>query len=168
MATLVVEDGTGLANANCYYAQADVTTYHADAGNAAWAAGSSANQIAAIIRATRAIDQMGYGRFYGTKHSSTQALQWPRDDAYDADDFELTLVPTAVKNALCEAALLELATPYVLTPTLERGGQIQKEEVAGAVSVTYFNGAVSTTQYTTVTRALAPVMTGTGLGVVRV
>ena len=36
--TLIVEDGTGLANAESYVSVADATTYHANIGNTAWAA----------------------------------------------------------------------------------------------------------------------------------
>jgi hypothetical protein len=34
---LIVEDGTGLANAESYVSVADATTYHANIGNTAWA-----------------------------------------------------------------------------------------------------------------------------------
>jgi hypothetical protein len=165
----LVEDGTGLAGSTSYVAVATATSYHADRGNTAWAAiASDALRQVALIRASQAIDHMGQERFPGTRHSTTQGLDWPRDDAYDLEGNELTLVPTPVVNATCEGALLEAATPGILSPSLERGGRIKLERVEGAVTVEYDTSAPSTTNYTTVTRALAPVLNGSGLGVVRV
>jgi len=54
--TLVCEDGTGLANANTYVAQADADSYFADRANAAWAALSSDQKASALIQATQYLD----------------------------------------------------------------------------------------------------------------
>ena len=45
---LIVEDGTGLANAESYVSVADATTYHTNYGNTAWTA---------IIRSTARVNQ---------------------------------------------------------------------------------------------------------------
>ena len=54
--TLVVEDGTGLADANSYIASADADTYWANRANAAWAALDDDAKAAALIQATQYLD----------------------------------------------------------------------------------------------------------------
>ena len=160
----VVEDGTGLSTATSYIAVLDADAYFSDVGNATWAAALTADKQAALIRATRAVDQYGGTSFRGYKSSDTQALEWPRTDAYDDYDYALTLVPKAVKNATCEAALIELGTSGALTPTIS-GGSIVEERVEGAVTVRYAEGSTpQSTIYTSVTRALKPVMVGSSYG----
>jgi hypothetical protein len=58
--TLVVEDGTGLANAESYASLTYVRTYHADRGSSVLTSGSDAAVEAALRRATRYVD--GYGQ----------------------------------------------------------------------------------------------------------
>jgi hypothetical protein len=160
--TLVVETGVGLANANSYASLEDSEAYFADRGDTVWAAADDEDKKAALIRATQAVDDMGNGRFLGTKMLSTQALAWPRDDAYDQDGFQLVDVPVHVFVATCEGAILELGTPGVLTPAYGRGGAVIEERVEGAVTVKYSEGAAAGTVYTSVTRALRPVLRGYG------
>lgn len=154
----VVEDGTGLSTATSYLSVADAASFLADRGDTVWAAAETADQQAALIRATSAIDQMWFGLFLGTKYSETQALQWPRADAVDQDDFDLTGVPVYLERATAIAALIELSDSGALSPSLERGGAVKEESVAGAVKVVYQNWAPSTTQYLELNRAIAPLL----------
>lgn len=164
-----VEDGTGLIDSTSYVDVADADAYHTDRGNTAWTDADTDLKQQALIRATQALDQYGLERYIGTRSTSTQALEWPRTDAVDRNGFTLTGIPVAVKQATYDAGLAELTTPYALTPTLERGGAVKMERVEGAVTVEYDTSAPSVTVYTTVTRALAPVLsTGSAMRVVRV
>lgn len=158
----VVEDGTIVTGATSYAAVADADAYFLDRGNTVWAAAIAADKEAALIRATQAVDNYGNGRFVGYQSTATQALLWPRTDAYNMDDYALTGVPNAVKVATYEGAVTELATPGALTPSLSRGGMIKSERVEGAIEVVYQDGAPSSTVYTSFTRALAPVIKGYG------
>lgn len=158
MATIVVEDGTGLATANSYVSLVDSETYFDDRGDTVWAAALDADKEAALIRATQAIDEQGNTRWKGTKSSATQALAWPRTDAVDSDGYPMLLVPVCVVRAACEAAYIELGSPGALNPSLSRGGMVAEERVEGAVTIKYFDGAPSATVYTTVSRALAPAL----------
>lgn len=64
----IVEDGSGVYNANAYMSVADVTTYLTErARNTAWSAATTANQQAAIIEATDYIEQRFGRRFKGMK-----------------------------------------------------------------------------------------------------
>jgi hypothetical protein len=162
-----VEDGTGLTDSNSYVSVADATAYHADRGNTAW--DSVAEPEIALVRATQAIDQYGFERYLGYKSAETQALEWPRTDAVDRNGYTFTGVPIPVVYAVCEAALIEAATPGAMSPALERGGAVRMERVEGAVTVEYDTSAPSTTTYTSVNRALSPVLsTGSNMRVVRV
>ena len=52
---LIIEDGTGVANANSYVDLAQVTAYARLIGNTAWD-DSASRQTAAVLAATRFID----------------------------------------------------------------------------------------------------------------
>lgn len=158
----VVEPGTGSATATSYASEAAADSYHTDRGNAAWAAALSGAKQTALIRATEAIDRLWFGQFRGTKLLETQALEWPRSDAYDRNAFALTGVPVALVRATCEAALIELGEPGALTPEQERGGAIKEENVAGAVKIVYQDWAAGSTQYTALNQAIQPLLSSGG------
>ena len=69
-----------------------------------------------------------------------QGLSWPRYEAWDADGYALLGIPTGIKCACFEAALIELAEPGVLTEALEHGGMITREKV-GNLETGYASGA---------------------------
>lgn len=160
----VVEDGTGLANSNAYVSVAEADAYFVESTNR-WTGTSLAKQKA-IVRATRAVDLLGDGRFKGIKLLSTQALAWPREDAYDSDGYEMTGVPQYLKNAVFEAALAELETEGALMPDTERTPNF--ERVEGVVQVAYTEGSYPGTTYRAVSNWLSKVCTGSGMKVVRV
>jgi hypothetical protein len=76
---LIVEDGTGLANAESYVSVAAATTYHANVGNTAWAAITSDTTKEQLLR--KATDYMVAQyrlQYAGCRRYSTQSLDWPR------------------------------------------------------------------------------------------
>lgn len=103
----LLETGVGLAGANAYVSVAEIDTYHADRGNAAWAGATGVKQIA-IIRATDYIDKRFRRQFRGNRLGNTQGLQWPRYDAYDDDGDLLQGIPEVLKQAAAEYALRAL------------------------------------------------------------
>jgi hypothetical protein len=139
---LTIENGTGLSTATAYISVDDADTYHSDRGNDAWAAATFADKERAIVRGTDFIDTRY--RFRGTRLYETQALSWPRVDAYDDDGFLLDGLPAEVEKATAEAALRALSGD--LDPDRERGGQIARQKV-GEVEVEYAQGAPSRTVY---------------------
>lgn len=158
---MTVEDGTGLSTADAYVAQVAADAYHLARGNSSWAAATSDQKNAAIVRATQAIDGM-YGKAWpGGRLTSTQALDWPRADAYDLDGYALTLVPQGVKDAACEAALLELTAG-----TLSASIDVSVEEVqVGPIKKRTRTGGTGPKVYPTVARALRRIIRGTGANV---
>jgi len=132
---LIVEDGTGIADADAYVSTVAFKTYCDDRGLSY--AGKSDTEIDQRIRlATEYIDTIN--RYKGNRLKSTQSLQFPRSNLYDwGGDLALGL-PTKVKQACSELALRALTGE--LYQDLARGGEVKSESV-GELSVTYADGA---------------------------
>jgi hypothetical protein len=136
LVTMVVEDGTGKADANSYGSLADAYAYHEARGNTAWTSTppspESDTQKAALIRATSYIDGRYGAKFPGTKkRGREQALAWPREDALDRDGYEIEddEVPAEVERATFEAALRELVSPNSLNPDVVMTDRVKSEKV---------------------------------------
>ncbi len=148
---LVLEDGTGLANANSYASEATLGTYADDRGLTL----ASGDAEAALIRASQWLDSTYRSRFQGYRvRERAQALEWPRFSVYDASGFlvDSDSVPVEIVSATCEAAIRELTEAGSLAPDLDRGGQI-KELGAGSVRIVYGDNAPTSTTYTAINGA---------------
>lgn len=98
-----VEDGTVVADANSYASVAYFESYFTDRG-VDHSAMSNTQKEQALVRATDYVDKR-FGRlFRGYRSSSSQELEWPRNDAYDDNDYPLSPVPKVLKQAVCEYA----------------------------------------------------------------
>lgn len=141
----------GAVDANAYASLAFVDAYHAERGNTAWA-GDDALKEAAIVRATFALDGKYRELYVGTKATPTQALAWPRSEAYDSDGFALPddELPINLQRATAEAALVELATPGGMTPILTRGIKRKREKADVLEEETEYDGTASGEQAFTV------------------
>ena len=108
MATITVEDGTGIANSNSYVTLAEADAYFTSIGELGWA-GTDDFKNQNLINATLAMDAT-YGQRYLSylKDNTTQELLWPREDVWDrhARRINSGVIPTSLKNAQCEMALL--------------------------------------------------------------
>lgn len=162
----------GASNANAYISEADADTYHSLRGNAAWAAASSADKQAAIVRATFAIDGTYRRKFAGKKASATQPLEWPRSSAKDANGytFDDDALPPALVNATAEAALIELGEAGALSASYTSGLRMNREKV-DVIEVeqefgSEYTGKVS---YSVIEQYLSDLLTGSkySVGVVR-
>lgn len=143
----IVEDGTGLANANAGVAVNFCDTYHADRGNAEWAAASNTAKEQAIVRATDYFEIRWSQRVKGNKLVATQALSFPRENAYYRDGNEIPAMPVEYQKCLAEYALRALTTVLAPDPTTDAtGGKvIAKTETVGPIteSVTYESGVAT-------------------------
>ena len=159
---LEVEDGTGKANAESYCAVADATTYHANRGNAAWAAvADDATREQLLRKATEYMTQEYRLRWAGSRVDTTQRLDWPRYDVPIKDApavygsfpavYPFDTVPEEVANACAELALKAIDGPLApdLTPPVTR-------EKVGPIEVEYAQGTRQTTTYQAVDNLLAP------------
>lgn len=115
---MALDATVGSATANSYLTQSEATAYFATRLYVDdWTNASSGNKDAALITATKRIDQEF---FEGQKVSSTQALRWPRYAAQIPGEqysygsvfysyFAYDTIPQPVKDAVCELALHLLA-----------------------------------------------------------
>ena len=101
---LVVEDGTGKADANSYVSLADSTTYLEIEGSDVWVDLANDQKDLMLARAARLIDR--YCEFTGCPLNSTQALEYPRSNAFDYSlpreydrSLESGIVPKCLKDA---------------------------------------------------------------------
>lgn len=98
---LVVEMGSGLANANTYASLAYADNYFAGhpfyADN--WDELNSTQKEALLISATQFLDN--YYIWYGYRATTTQALEWPRTGVRDV--YGLVLPPNAIPPRLVQA-----------------------------------------------------------------
>lgn len=146
MAGIVVEDGTGLADANSYASENTADTYFDDRADTDWSS-SSNDAEAALIRATQALDILYRSKYPGTRvNGRSQGLEWPRQDATDINGYTIaeTEVPIEVIEATCELAKRERITPGSAMPDLERAVKSVK---AGSVSVDFAANAREDTLY---------------------
>lgn len=131
----IVEDGTGKSDSTAYCDVAFVDAYFADAGgNATWTAADNAAKQAAIVKATRYIDQRFARLFRGSQTHDTQSLQWPRECfgewRYDSND-----MPVELKRATAEYAVRSISVALVTDPT-ESQEVIERSVKVGPVEKT--------------------------------
>lgn len=148
--SLIVEDGTGLSDADSYVTLAFADAYFTKRGVAAWEAADDDAREAALRRAAEYID--GKFRYKGSRLLVDQAREFPRSSLIDWSGYTITGVPARVQHAACELALRSLSSD--LAPDLARGGMIQSESV-GPISTTYAAGAPAETAITIVNRYLS-------------
>lgn len=113
-----VEDGTGLSTANAYITVVEFKAHHTDRNVAAVVESDFLDTEiqAGIINATDYIDKRFGRRFRGWRTSRAQGLEWPRSDAYDDDEYSLPDLPTQLKKATAEYALIALQLARNLAP----------------------------------------------------
>jgi len=165
--TFLVEDGTGLTASNSYLSISDLTDYWNGRGTD-YSGEADADMQSALVQATQYIDT--HYRFPGYKSASTQALEWPRTNAYDKNGYYLTGLPEKIAdaniaNATAEAAgrILEGTDITDLVPDLDRGGGIKREKV-DVIEVEYFKGASPTKTFPHIDQILMG--SGVAIGVV--
>lgn len=148
---IVVEDGTGVANANSYVSEADLTAYATSRGITL-----TGDEEELLIKAMDYIESLSY---IGIRWTRDQALQWPRVDVLidgyyqDVDD-----IPRELKNGQMETAI---AIDQGNDPqsAIER----QKSSVrVGSLAVTYESGQ-ATTLVRRITNSLSKILKN-GLG----
>jgi hypothetical protein len=154
---LVVEDGTGKADAESFVTLAAATTRHANLSNAAWAtAASDTVREAALRRATIYMEQAYRERWTGCRVNTTQALSWPRYNVFvDGFPINSTVVPAEVANACADLALKALSAD--LNADLERA--IVREKT-GPLETEYDRNSPQSVRYRAIDMSLSPFLKG--------
>ncbi len=110
---MALDATSGGESSNSYATRAEADAYFADRLYCSqWTGATNANKDAALITATRRIDEE---TFLGSKVTATQALKWPRVDVYDEDGipFDTESIPERIKQATYIAALELLKVDYL-------------------------------------------------------
>lgn len=164
---LVVETGAGLANAESYVSVADATTYHANRGNAAWAALATDTIREQLLRkATDYMLAVYRPRWAGYRNTTTQALDWPRSEVAmrDGPGMGITVsyyandaVPAAVANACADLALKASSAALIPDET-----QAVKSKQVGSVKIEYQDYSRATRTYRAIDNLLSPLLAGGG------
>lgn len=174
---LIVEDGTGKADADSYVSLSDAASYASSRGlTFVISGGDEAKAEAALRRATSWVDAEYGARFPGSRvNGRDQALQWPRNDAVDASGEEIAsdAVPIEIVRATIEAAVREKASPGSLSPDVTPG-KIKTRAKVGEIEVEYAASGSVTEQrpvLSVVDGILAPLLenaTGASVDLLRV
>lgn len=162
---LVVEDGTGIANANSYISIADADTYFNDRGNETWPDLDSDVKVSALIRATDYLTRTYYGKWAGTKYLLGQSLDWPRAYVRTQSDYEyanlyyygfypLSPLPKLLLSATAELAY-KVSQGIDLDPDLSQG--ITRETI-GPITVEYDKNSRRLPTFSAIEKILAPLL----------
>lgn len=146
---LIVEDGTGLANAESYISVAAADAYHASRGNAVWEDLDPDVKEQNLRRATDFIDAHYSEDWSGETTTLEQALAWPRGyvprpvretypggSAYDPYLSDGAVPPQVAKATAILA--LKVATGVILAPS---SSPAVKQETIGPLTTIYQDGA---------------------------
>lgn len=126
MATIIVEDGTGLTNSNSYVSEANLVIYAADRGKTI-----TGIQADLLIKAMDYIESLP---FNGYKYTDAQALQWPRGNvSIDGYSVAVTTIPQLLIDAVCEIAI---SIDEGIDPLANEGREIEKEKI-GPIETQY-------------------------------
>ena len=144
---LIVEDGTGLADAESYISETEADAFHEKRGNTAW--DSVTDKEALLRKATDYMQGQYAERWSGYRSTLTQALDWPRSNVTLKDRpghgsyyYASDVVPHAVKRA-CALLALRAASGDLLTDQ----GQRKVSVTVGPISTTYDSSSSPTTRY---------------------
>lgn len=139
---LIPETGANVANSNTYVTVAYADSYHLLANNTDWSTAETADKELALVKATAAVDLL-YGPLYLSQIlNNGQSLLFPRYGFYDNHKNLQTqsTIPTCLKNAVCEAALLALAGTDMFPEVSQNANIKNQSDKVGelSTSVTYF------------------------------
>src|ERR1043166_3715052 len=137
---LIVENGTGVANANSYASVEQADDRLSARGNTSWADLDETEQkIPALIQATDYLTLQYRLRWAGFKVRADQSLDWPRDQVPQVDApqaygtypvcYQTIIVPAEVETAPIDLAL-RVANGETLTEDL---GPPVIEETVGPI-----------------------------------
>jgi hypothetical protein len=131
---IIVEDGSGLADAESYISVIDASAYHLKRGNTAWTDIDDVEIYEQLlIKATDYMIAQYRLRWAGYRSVTGQALDFPRafvplvDTYFSQPYLDSNIVPIQVKNACAELALKALTVE--LMPDLEQSVIREKVDV---------------------------------------
>ncbi len=161
-ATFIVEDGTGLSNANSLMSVADADQIIENYDDpSSWSTATVATKENSLRQATR---YLNYNYIWdGAKTVSDQALQWPRVQTYDEDWLLISsdTIPQRVLEACAHLAVQDLTD--TLIDDQQNESQVKKtKDVIGPITEEreYVHGESPDKTYTVVDLLVAPFVIG--------
>jgi len=130
---MIVEDGTGLEDANSYTSLEFADDYFSARGVSEWQVLETSKKEQLLIKATDFVDNIY--QWYGRKEFEHQALRFPRIELRDYEGAEINGIPTCLKLAICDAALIAL-NGTELFQTQNENGDVVSETIT-TLSFTY-------------------------------
>ena len=130
---MIVENGTGLPNADSYVSVEFADSYFSARGVSAWVALTQTQKEQALIKGTDFIDSIY--QWYGKKATTEQSLRFPRVNLRDYEGQEVVGVPNCLKQAVCDASMLS-ANGTELFQTKNENGDVVSETIT-TLSFTY-------------------------------
>ena len=151
----VVEDGTGLENANSYISIDEFKDYWTDR-NVDYSTKTDTEIQASLIKATQYIDNNYV--FIGYKNNYNQGLEFPRYNALDRNGYLVVDIPKCLKYAICEASAININGADLFASSED--GITEKTENVGPVETTYKykNKSTGMIVYQVITRLLKPIL----------
>ena len=169
--SIIVEDGSVVANAVSYVTVADADAYLLARGDEVWAALTITEKEEALRKATDYMESRYGPKWLGYRVGSTQVLSWPRKwvqipGLSNVEYYLDSEVPTVIKNVCAELAVR--STVEDLEPDQERGAIVR--EKVDVLDTTYAAYSPTSNRYKKVDQMIAQLTTGMGgaLQVVRV
>jgi len=157
--SLITEDGTGLSTAESYISVADADTYFSNRGNTTWAALTTAQKEQALRKATDFMLQRYSAYWDGYRYTSTQALDWPRENVYirpirvaNQSYVDTDIVPVEVQRACAELALRSTTYTDGLFPDVS---DLVTEETIGPITTKYDSRSPDTPLYKSIDAMLS-------------
>lgn len=151
---MIVETGEGIENADSYVSLGYADDYFSARGVSSWAELDEEAKEQALVRATDYVDNMF--QWLGQKLTAAQSLRFPRKNLVDYEGAEVSGIPAALKQSVCDAAVLA-ADGTELFQTAEANGAVVSERI-GELSFTYqgksSEGVASTTLYDSINTRL--------------
>lgn len=152
---IVIEDGTGVADANSYATRAELIAFAALRGV------TIPDVDASDVHLIKAMDYLETlaSRYVGTRTYETQLLSWPRTDAFFRDiDYPVDEIPTTLKKAQLQLAVYSFQG-IDLAPAVHEKFVIS--ETVGPISTTYSQAVNTNSQpfFPLVDAWLSPLLT---------
>lgn len=130
---MIVEDGTGLIDADSFVDIAYSDDYFSARGVTSWETLTLSEKEILLVKATDYIDNVF--DWLGKKSTPEQSLNFPRIELYTKDGYAVDGIPKQLKDCVCECALI-LSQNKTLFKTENENGAVTSEHI-GSLSFTY-------------------------------
>lgn len=140
---LIVEDGSGMSDAESYASVAEADAYHDAHGTpASWTAASTTTKEQALRKATDYLDEHYALDWKGARANTGQRLRWPRVGVFDSDGYNVPAsgaesIPRRLKDATAILAVKSIDDGALLADVSSDGQITSETKTVGPISLSY-------------------------------